>query len=237
MALSEDRLLGFEILARWHHPQRGYVEPDIFIRSAEKLGLISELTFALLRVACRDAKTWPDDLILSLNLSPIQLADSLLPMRIVEVLREAGFPPHRLEVEITESALVSDLDAAKSVLTSFQNLGIKVSLDDFGTAYSSLYHLRELHFDKIKIDRSFILSMQSNPESEKIVNAILGLTKSLGLPAVAEGIEDDAARRLAMQSGCEIGQGFYFGKAVPAADVPGVISGESEPRPARRRAV
>jgi EAL domain-containing protein (putative c-di-GMP-specific phosphodiesterase class I) len=157
-------------------------------------------------------------------------------MHIVEILGETGFPPSRLEVEITESALVRDLDVAKSVLTSFRNLGMKVSLDDFGTGYSGLYHLRELQVDKIKVDRSFVQSMRNNPENEKIVSAILGLTRSLGLPAVAEGIEDDAGRRLAIDNGCEFGQGFYFGKAVPAGEAMRLIEGQekSKTRPSRR---
>jgi predicted signal transduction protein with EAL and GGDEF domain len=235
IALSETKLIGFEILARWQHATRGYVEPELFIPIAEKLGLISELTFTLLRIACRDARAWPRDLVLSLNLSPLQLSDSFLPMHIVEILAETGFPPGRLEIEITESALVRDLDVAKTVLTSFRNLGIKVSLDDFGTGYSSLYHLRELQVDKIKVDRSFVQSMRDNPENEKIVGAILGLTRSLGLPAVAEGIEDDAARRLAIDHGCEFGQGFYFGKAVPAGDAMTLIEEQRKPKIERAR--
>ena len=234
--LTENRLLGFEILARWHHPQKGFIGPDLFIPIVEKLGLISDLTFALLRVACQDAKAWPADLILSLNLSPVQLADSLLPMQVLGILSEAGFPPGRLEIEITERALVSDLAAAKSILTSFQRLGIKVSLDDFGTGYSGLSHLRELQFDKIKIDRSFIQSMRDNPESAKIVSAILGLTRSLGLPTIAEGIEDAEALLRMVEGGCEFGQGFYFGEAVPASEVLSIIernvAAESRPRAA-----
>jgi diguanylate cyclase (GGDEF)-like protein/PAS domain S-box-containing protein len=224
MDLAEGRLVGFEILARWHHPDRGFVPPEVFIPIAERLRLISDLTFTLLRTACQDARGWPDDLILALNLSPVQLTDSMLPMQIHAILKEAGFSPSRLEIEITESALVSDLMTAKSILTSFQNLGMKISLDDFGTGYSSMYHLRELRFDKIKIDRSFILSMQSNPESAKIVNAIIGLTKSLGLTTTAEGIEDANAMMRMIESGCEFGQGFHFGKAVPASEVAELIA-------------
>ncbi len=221
------RVLGFEILARWNHPERGFVPPDIFIPITEKLGLISDLTFALLRTACRDALTWPGAPMLSLNVSPVQLADNLLPLQILAVLNEVGFPPGRLEIEITENALVADIEAAKAILASFQSLGIKVSLDDFGTGYSSLQHLRELPFDKIKIDRSFVQTMQENPESAKIISAILGLARSLGLPTTAEGIENADVMQRVADDGCEYGQGYYFGKAVPAAEIASLLEGQS----------
>ncbi len=224
VSLADGGLVGFEILARWHHPERGFVAPDEFIPVAERLGLISAITFSLLRRACRDALTWPPELTLSLNLSATQIGDHLLPMKILAILSEAGFPPNRLEIEITESALITEIAAAKSMLTSFQSIGIKISLDDFGTGYSSMNHLRELKFDKIKIDKSFILSMGTDPESAKIVSAILGLTRSLGLPTTAEGIEDAGAMARMVEGGCEFGQGFYFSGAVPADEVAGLIS-------------
>jgi predicted signal transduction protein with EAL and GGDEF domain len=166
-------MLGFEILARWHHPEKGLVAPDVFIPIIERLGLMPEFTLAMLRRACLDAKEWPADLRLSLNVSPHELTDLLFPIRLLAVLSEADFPPNRLEIEITENALVADLETAKTILQSLQNVGIKIALDDFGTGYSSLYHLRELKLDKIKIDRSFIQSMKDNPESAKIVYGIL----------------------------------------------------------------
>jgi diguanylate cyclase (GGDEF)-like protein len=229
MSLTEKRLLGFEILARWDHPERGFVPPDVFIPLAEKLGLISELTFNLLRASCLDAKAWPSDISLSLNISPTQLGDHVLPLQLLSILNETDFQPGRLEIEITENALVSDLESAKAILTSFQNLGMKVALDDFGTGYSSLHHLRELHFDKLKIDRSFVQSMRSNPESAKIVNAILGLAKSLGLPTTAEGIENADVLADVTGGGAEFGQGYFFGKAVPAAEVGAVIARNGQP--------
>jgi predicted signal transduction protein with EAL and GGDEF domain len=224
VALADRSLTGFEALARWHHPERGFVGPDVFIPIAEKLGLISELSYALIAAACRDAVRWPADLTLSVNLSATQLVDPLLPMNLLAILSKAGFPPSRLEVEITESALVRDLATAKAALTTLQGLGIRIALDDFGTGYSSMYHLRELHFDKIKIDRSFIQSLDDNPESGRIVNAILGLTRSLGLQTTAEGIEDNAALTRMVESGCEFGQGFYFGRAMPAPDAAALIA-------------
>ena len=223
IALAENRIFGFEILARWRHPDMGAIGPEVFIPIAEKLGLISKLTFSLLRNSCRDAQSWPGNYVLSLNISPFQLKDEFLPIRILEILTEANFPPDRLEIEVTEGAVISDLPAAKAIFASLRNLGIKVSLDDFGTGYSSLYHLRELSFDKIKIDRSFVQSMKDNDEATKMVNAILGLTKALGLPTTAEGIEDGVALKSMIERGCEFGQGFYFAEAVPAADVPSLL--------------
>ena len=223
MELSKGKLVGFEILARWQHATLGNIAPDTFIPIAEKLGLISALTRDLLRTACNDAKAWPDDLVLALNLSPLQLTDPLLPLQILAVLNEMEFPPNRLEIEITESALVKDLLGAKAILTSFQNLGVKISLDDFGMGYSSMYNLADLRFDKIKIDRSFIQSMSGNPESLAIVNAVLALSKRLGVPTLAEGVENKEAMLRLIDGGCEFGQGYLFGKAVSAAETREII--------------
>ncbi len=218
MELSKGKLIGFEILARWQP-----ASPDIFIPLAEKLGLISTLTLDLLRTACKDSLLWPDDLILALNLSPLQLTDPMLPMHILAVLTESGVPPNRLEIEVTENALVRDLQGAKSILTSFQNLGMRISLDDFGMGYASMYNLADLRFDKIKIDRSYIQSMSGNPESLAIVNAVLALSKRLGVPTLAEGVENKEAMVSLIESGCEFGQGYLFGKAVPASETMGII--------------
>jgi EAL domain-containing protein (putative c-di-GMP-specific phosphodiesterase class I) len=214
--IRSNRICGFEALARWEHPGRGFVPPDQFIPVLEHLGLMADLTSSVLRQACRDARTWPDDIRLSVNVSPSELRDPLLPSRVLSILAEEKFPAARLDVEIVETALVSDIETAKLILTTLQSAGIKVCLDDFGTGYSSLYHLRELKFDKIKIDRSFVQSMVKNPESEKIVDAILGLTKNLNLPTVAEGIEDLPVLLRLAAKGCEFGQGYYFGKAMTA---------------------
>ncbi|MCZ8548623.1 EAL domain-containing protein [Mesorhizobium qingshengii] len=216
--LSDGRLLGFEILARWHHAERGVMAPDVFIPIIERLGLMPEFTLTMLRRACLDAQEWPADLKLSLNISPHELTDLLFPIRLLAVLSEHGFAPHRLEIEITENALVADLQTAKTILQSLQRVGTKIALDDFGTGYSSLYHLRELKLDKIKIDRSFIQSMKDDPESAKIVYGIIGLAKSLALPTTAEGIEDAEILERLNEAGCEIGQGYHFGKAMPASD-------------------
>jgi len=236
MQLAESRLVGFEILARWHHPLRGDVGPEVFIPIVEKLGLIGELTYFLLRRACLDARDWSPAITIAINISPLHFADPLLPVKMLAILSETDFPPQRLEVEVTETALVTDINAARTALTALQDIGIKISLDDFGTGYSSLYNLRELHFDKIKIDRSFVLSMHSNAGSAKIVRSVIDLAKSLGLPTIAEGIEHLAAMQEIMDSGGEYGQGFYFGKAMPAAEATQLVRSAIDPKTLKRKA-
>jgi diguanylate cyclase (GGDEF)-like protein/PAS domain S-box-containing protein len=236
VALPEGKLIGFEVLARWRHPTQGFIAPDTFIPLAEKIGLIGALTHSILRRAATEAKPWPPELTISVNLSPTQLADPLLPMEVLHAINEAGFPPQRLEVEITESALVADVKAAKGILTAFRNLGVKVALDDFGTGYSSLHHLRELPFDRLKIDRSFVQAMNTDTESQKIVNAILGLAHSMGLPATAEGIETAEVLEQLTKGGCEIGQGYLFGKPAPAEDINKMLKEQKPTRRARKTA-
>jgi diguanylate cyclase (GGDEF)-like protein len=208
--LASKRLLGFEALARWRHPSRGILLPETFIQLAEDIGLIGDLMAHLLRRAIEDALKWDPRLRLSINVSPVQFKDKLLAERILAVLAERGFPAERLEVEITEAALVADVEAARAIMAVLKGRGVKIALDDFGTGYSSLHHLRELPFDSLKIDRSFVTSGREDAESAKIVTAIIGLSHNLGLPTTAEGVEsaDDAAWLL--EQGCDLGQGFYF---------------------------
>jgi diguanylate cyclase (GGDEF)-like protein len=230
--IGRQRIRGFEALARWTHPVRGSVPPDVFIPIIEQLGLTAELSNCILRHACRDARHWPADICVAINISPHELKDDAMPMRFAKILQEEGLPPQRLEVEVTESALVSDLATAKAILAALQDQGMTICLDDFGTGYSSLYHLRELKFDKIKIDRSFVQAMRGNAESEKIIDAILGLTGSMNLPVVAEGIEDAVTLRMLTAKGCELGQGYYFGKAMPAAAATALLAQGIEAVPA-----
>jgi diguanylate cyclase (GGDEF)-like protein len=233
MSLDREQLLGFEILARWNHPTRGIVPPDQFIPIAEDTSLIGEITYSLLRQACRQALSWPSHLILAVNIAPSQLKDPNFVTRILGILRETGIAPQRLEVEITETALVTDLEAAKTALEALQGAGVSIALDDFGTGYSSLYHLRELHFDKIKIDRSFVLSLHRSEESAKIIEAIVSLGKSLGMPAVAEGIETRETLNELVQLGCKLGQGYLFSAPVPASKLEQLLDWDAA---ARRRA-
>ncbi|OAI23236.1 hypothetical protein A1351_03230 [Methylosinus sp. R-45379] len=216
--LRDNRVYGFEVLSRWTHDKLGSIPPDVFIPLAEQIGVIAELTWSVVRRACREALQWGAQVRLSVNVSPMQLKDPLLASRLLSTLEEERFPPSRLDVEITESALIDDVDTARATLAALQAEGVRISLDDFGAGYSSLYHLRAFHFDKVKIDRSFVLAMQHDEEAGRIVDAILSLLKHLGVTTVAEGVETvEVLRRLA-ENGCEIGQGFYFGKAMTIGD-------------------
>lgn len=210
--MATERLIGFEMLARWPHPTRGMVPPGEFIPIAEDIGLIGPMTECLLRRACRIAATWPPGLLLACNVSPLQLRDRGLPAMVQSILDETGLPAHRLELEITESALVGDIDLARDLLGELKALGVRLALDDFGTGYSSLRHLQMLPFDKLKIDASFVRAMDSDIESRKIVAAVVGLGQSLGLVTVAEGVEEAGTAALLRDLGCDIGQGWLFGR-------------------------
>jgi diguanylate cyclase (GGDEF)-like protein len=215
--LETSKTVGFEVLARWEHPTRGVLLPDVFVPIAEDTGTIGEMTDHLLERAMSDAKQWPPHIFVSINVSPRQISDPGLAPRILGLLGKASFPPHRLMIEITEDAVVQSLDNAKVVLQSLRNVGVRVALDDFGTGYSGLYHLRALELDAIKIDRSFVTNMLDKPDESKIVKAIVSLSHSLGLHTTAEGIETvDVFERLA-QLGCDTGQGDLFGMPVSAA--------------------
>ncbi len=201
---------GFEVLCRWRHPTRGLLQPADFIPLAEAAGLIDDLTMAVLRAACLEARSLPAAMTLAVNVAPQQIQDERLADMILAVLAETGFSPTRLEIELTENALISDLGAAKRVITLLKAAGISISLDDFGTGYSSLWHLSELPFDKIKIDRSFIKTLHDRQQSAKIVTAIVGLGKSLGVPTIAEGVETARDAEFLRRIGCTTAQGYYF---------------------------
>jgi diguanylate cyclase (GGDEF)-like protein len=222
--LSTKEVIGFEALARWKHATLGDIPPDRFIPLAEDSGLIAGLTDQLLRASCLAAAQWPANITLAFNVSPIQLKDRTFGLRVLRILAETGLSPHRLEVEITESALVRDLEAVREVLGSLQEAGIRVALDDFGTGYSSLYHLRNFKVDKIKIDRSFIETLGSERESNEIVSALIGLGHGLGLTITAEGIEEDSQLADLLSKGCGQGQGYLFSKAVSAEAAMGLLA-------------
>jgi EAL domain-containing protein (putative c-di-GMP-specific phosphodiesterase class I) len=213
--LKTGRITGFEALARWRHPEFGELEPEQFIGIAEDGGLIIPLAAHLLRIAAHDATQWPADVKLCFNISRVQLADPMMVLRILQILGETGLSPTRLEVEISEQALVADIIAAREALDGFHKAGVRIALDDFGTGNSSLQHLRACHFDRLKIDRSFVMSMAGSDENTSLVNAILGLSKALGLPVTAEGIENEALIGPLRDGGCSEGQGFRFSEAVP----------------------
>jgi len=215
--LTTGRLGGFEMLARWEHPQRGLIAPAQFIPIAEETGLISDLSLSIMRQAFLAARDWDPALSISVNISPWQLKDAWLAQKIIKVLTETGFAATRLEIEVTEIALLDNLALVQSIVGSLKNQGIRLALDDFGTGYSSLAHLRALPFDRIKIDKSFVMSINENSESAAIVTAITRLGESLNLPITAEGIEDQAIEERLRALGCSKGQGYLYGRPTSIA--------------------
>ncbi len=224
--LVDGEILGFEALARWQMADGSLRMPDDFITIAEETGLISDLFFVVLRAAAIEAKKWPAHIHFAVNLSPVQFGDEWLVERILQTLLDVGVPPGRLEIEITESALVTDLDIARNVIVSLKNQGINISLDDFGTGYSSLRHLSELPFDKLKIDRSFVYGIETNAASQSIVRAVTALAHNLGLQVTAEGIETYDNAKNVIDFGCDIGQGYLYGR--PSKDVQLALPGPSQ---------
>jgi diguanylate cyclase (GGDEF)-like protein len=214
--LDTRRVLGFEAVPRWIHPSFGEIMPDRFIPIAEESGLIHELSDQILRQACTAATHWPNDVVLSIDVLSSQLKDKKLKTHILNILRDTGLPPERLEIEITESALVGNLEAAQDILGGLREAGVRIALDNFGTGYSSLYHLRNFKMDKIKIDPSFIHGMLSEQEDAGIVRALVGLAHGLGIAIAAEGIENAAQQASLIRTGCLQGQGHLYSNPVSA---------------------
>jgi len=215
--LATGDLTGFEMLARWNSPRLGVVSPDTFIPIAEEIGVIGELSESVIAQALEDAKSWDASLTLSVNISPLQMRDPWFAQKLLKLLVAANFPPHRLEIEITESCLHSNIGEVRALVTSLKNQGIRISLDDFGTGYSSLSQLRSLPFDRIKIDRMFVTNITDNSDSRAIVDAVARLGKDLGLPVTAEGIETREILERLKQYGDIKGQGFLYGQPQPAS--------------------
>ena len=214
VAVETGELAGYEVLARWPHAVRGMISPVAFIPVAEDAGLVDAMFWTLLAQACRKALDAPGEFILAVNISPSQVRDQWFPEKVLRTLRETGFPARRLEIEVTESAMIGDVARAKSSLMSLKNQGVQIALDDFGTGYSSLFLLRELPIDKLKIDRSFVARITTDRENATIVGALVGLGKALGLKVTAEGVEDEATAEALRAMGCELAQGYLYGAAM-----------------------
>jgi diguanylate cyclase (GGDEF)-like protein len=212
-------LVGFEVLARWRSPGRGLMEAESFIEAAERTGLIGPLTFCVMEQALNDARDWPQNLKLAVNISPVQFRDPTLAEQILKLLSATGFPAHRLEVEITEGSLLEDRDQVLTIIHSLKNVGISISLDDFGTGYASLAQVNRLPLDRIKIDKSFITTIVKSEKTAAIVNTIAGLGHTLNVPISAEGVESEQIRTALEKYGCSEAQGWLFGRAVSAESV------------------
>jgi diguanylate cyclase (GGDEF)-like protein len=215
--LKSRQIVGFESLARWRHPVSGFVSPDRFIPVAEELGQMESLWRQLFEDACRDALAWPDDISLSFNFSPSQLSDRKLADKVLAVLTSTGLPAHRLEAEITENAIVTDIEATRYAIEALRASGVRMVIDDFGTGYSSLSHLYELRFDKLKIDRRFVQELGVTTESDIFMRAIIGLCGGLNLCITAEGVETEGQAVAAARHGVHQAQGFLFSRAVSAS--------------------
>lgn len=215
--LEEAKVIGFEALARWNDPDLGFVSPAVFVPLAEERGSIDALSEALLRKAAEAALFWPRELFLSFNLSSAQLMDPSTADNILSILSRVGLDPHRLELEITETAVMTSADTAQRIISELQSAGVRISLDDFGTGQSSLGRLRDFTFDKVKIDRAFVSRISSDRPSEHIIKAIVAMCEGLDLEVVAEGIEERAEEEKLRALGCAMGQGYFYGRPADAA--------------------
>jgi diguanylate cyclase (GGDEF)-like protein len=213
---TSEKIVGFEALVRWNHPKDGLIMPSEFIPIAEDIGVIIPLGEWILRKACVDAMTWPKDVRVAVNLSAIQFRNKTLPLIVMSALDKSGLSAKRLELEITESVLISDDETARRALEQLQALGVRIALDDFGTGYSSLSYLRSFKFDKIKIDRTFMKEISSGKGNDlEIVKAVATLGRSLGMSTTAEGIETFSQLEMVRGQGCNEVQGYYYSKPLP----------------------
>jgi len=231
--LAKNRFSAFEALIRWNHPAKGLVSPLDFIPIAEETGLIVPIGEWALKEACRQAMTWPDDIRVAVNFSTVQFATPSIVNLVFQTLATSGLAPDRLEVEITESLFLESSDAVREILRGLKQIGVRIALDDFGTGFSSLSYLRKFPFDKIKIDRSFIIELLEEDEAGAVVKAITDLAAALDMETTAEGVEDLAQLEALRAHGCTTVQGFLFSKPVPASEVPRLLALDLSSRSAR----
>jgi diguanylate cyclase (GGDEF)-like protein len=218
------RIDGFEALVRWRCPDRGMVPPSEFIPLAEDMGMIEEVGEWVLHEACREAANWPGDITIAVNASPLQMAASGFGACVARALQQSGILGRRLEIEVTENLLLRYEPAVISTLRELRALGVRLVLDDFGTGYASLSQLARFHFDKIKIDRSFISAPDTNADHAAIVRAIAALGTSLGVPTTAEGVETAAQLEQVRADGCTSVQGYFYSRPVPASELPALLA-------------
>ena len=226
--LAENRITGFEALLRWNHPTRGRVPPSEFIPLAEETGLIVAIGEWVIRQACTEARTWPNDLRVAVNVSPVQFRTKTLVFAVVSALAASGLRPDLLELEITETVLMANNEATLAALHQLRGLGVRISMDDFGTGYSSLSYLRSFPFDKIKIDQSFVRDLTERPDSIAIIRAVAGLGLSFGMTTTAEGVETQEQLDKMREEGCSEVQGYFYSKPVPASQITELLTGFEE---------
>jgi diguanylate cyclase (GGDEF)-like protein/PAS domain S-box-containing protein len=229
-ARVDGEIVGFEALARWQHPTRGMVPPGTFIPLAEESGLIVPMSEWILRTACREAASWPRNLQIAVNLSPVHFRHGDLAGLVHMVLLETGLAPDRLELEVTEGVLIDDFSRAVSILRRLKSLGVRIAMDDFGTAYSSLSYLQSFPFDKIKIDQAFISNVERNRQSAAIARAVIALARVLGLPVLAEGVETKEQLAFLAREGCDEVQGYLIGRPRPIVEYAAVLARRTRTR-------
>jgi EAL domain-containing protein (putative c-di-GMP-specific phosphodiesterase class I) len=228
--LRTGRISAFEALSRWEDPQRGSVPPSTFIPMAEEVGLIGVIAERVLQRACAEAATWPQHISVAVNLSSAQFRSGQLVSTVQDALAASGLPPHRLELEITESLFLQDSEANLTILSQLADLGVKISMDDFGTGYCSLSYLRSFPFHKIKIDKSFIRDLSTKRSSVAIVRAVCELARSFGATTTAEGVETDDQLTQISAEGCTEVQGYIFSRPLPADEIPAMLARMLPPR-------
>jgi EAL domain-containing protein (putative c-di-GMP-specific phosphodiesterase class I) len=226
MDVATGRITGLEALLRWQHPTLGLVPPDRFIRIAENSGLIVPIGEWVLRTACSQTRKWQDDglptVSVAVNVSAVQFRQGFCEL-VRSVLRETGLAGHCLELELTESVLLANADVTFSVLRELKSMGLTLAIDDFGTGYSNFTSLRQFGVSKLKIDRSFIREVATNPDDSAITAAIISMTKSLGLKVIAEGVENEAQMSFLRKNRCDEIQGYYFSKPLAVDKVAGKL--------------
>lgn len=237
-SLSTGEVTGLEALARWEHPVRGWVPPNVFIPIAERMGLIKPLTSQLLELAASDSARWMEqqEIPVAVNVSMRNLTDGRFPDQLEEAVHAGRVVAKRLKLEITESAIMADPARVLEAMNRSQSLGFRFAIDDFGTGYSSLAYLQKLPVEEIKIDRSFVSQLLSHAGSAAIVRATIELAGSIGLDVVAEGVEDEETWQQLRHLGCSAAQGYYLSRPMPAESVPGWLANHRRADPDRQAA-
>jgi len=235
VSIHDNRITGCEALLRWRHSERGMISPAEFIPIAEDTGLIDQIGEWVLATACAEAATWPDDIKLAVNVSPVQFRSGTLALKIVAALAASGLAANRLELEITEAVLIRDDEAALGILHQLRAIGVRIALDDFGTGYSSLSYLQRFPFDKIKIDRCFVNDIADPDGSSCIVQAVVNIAAARHMTTTAEGVETQQQLELLRALGCAEMQGYLFSPAKPAAEIKQLFQRERAPAAARER--
>jgi EAL domain-containing protein (putative c-di-GMP-specific phosphodiesterase class I) len=218
--LFSGEVIAREALARWTDPVLGAIPPSEFVPIAEQLNLIDEINNHLMTLAFDAARSWPDQIKLSFNLSAIQLRSSATAKSVLRALRKARLAPDRLQVEVTETALLADFDRADRNLTELRNAGATIVLDDFGAGYASIGYLRQLRFDQIKLDGGLVTAAQYSEDGKRLLRAVIGLCDALGVSSIAEHVESEDLLKLVMDLGCTAGQGFWLKPPMPPEELP-----------------